>query len=88
MMKLQLQLNVVLWRRYAMRPRKFLWAVIVALVALGSGHAEAGLLGLEATGHLARPPRWAGLPLARTRRTRSAPSSQDLFEYDLQVHYI
>jgi hypothetical protein len=33
-----------------MRYRKFLWAVIVVLVTLGSGQAEAGLLGLETTG--------------------------------------
>ena len=30
--------------------RKFLWMLIVVLVALGSGQAEAVLLGLEATG--------------------------------------
>ena len=33
-----------------MRCREFLWAVIVVLVTLGSGQAEAGLLALEATG--------------------------------------
>ena len=33
-----------------MRRREYLWAVIVASAALGSGRAEAGLLALEATG--------------------------------------
>jgi hypothetical protein len=33
-----------------MECRKFLWTVIVVLVALGSGRADAALLGLEATG--------------------------------------
>jgi hypothetical protein len=37
-------------RSYAMRCWRFLWAVILALVTLGSGQAEAGLLGLDATG--------------------------------------
>jgi hypothetical protein len=45
---------------YPMGCRKFLWMLIVVLVALGSGQAEAVLLGLEATGHLARTPRWVG----------------------------
>ena len=33
-----------------MECRKFLWTIIVVLVALGSGRADAALLGLEATG--------------------------------------
>jgi PEP-CTERM motif len=33
-----------------MRPREFLWLLIVALATLGSGQTEAGLLALQATG--------------------------------------